>query len=240
MFTIRSVDRNVVEYVGPQYVPAREDAWSSTFDLLPGKYTVEIYDKNGDGLFSGGLGSRDGAWQLVAVYDDDDDNETELAQGGTGFFLTQIQEFVVANRPLESCISKKSFEEQFGPDNGVVCECTTPAARNEDGGEEEIELVCRHGVDDEICAVNHAPCGPSIMGCCGDRHCNNGLCRTSSKVSGKVSVAKTENGSTAGGVENRSSREGATATTNNNLRRQLLRGEKNAQTTQSNEYNMIR
>lgn len=212
MFTIRSLDRNVVEYAGPQYVPAREDAWSSTFELLPGRYSVEVYDRNGDGLFSGGFGTHDGAWQLVADYDyEGGAPETELARGDSGFFITEIHEFVVNDRPLESCMSTKSFEEQAGSTLGVMCECNT-----NDG---QVELVCRNS-NDEVCATNHSPCGTSTV-CCGNRQCSNGLCRASSKAPGKQSVAQLEDGSIGGA--DRTSRGG---TNNNNLRRQLIRGEK--------------
>ncbi len=199
MFTIRSLDRDVVEYAGPQYVPAREDAWSSTFELVPGRYAVEIFDKNGDGLFSGSLGSRNGAWQLVALYDNGGGAETELATGDSGFFINQIQEFVVANRPLESCMSKKFLEEQIGEALGVVCECNT-------GSQGQVDLVCRNN-SDEVCAINHAPCGPTSSGgldCCGNHQCNSGLCRTATKGSGKTSVSRLDEGSGgAGGRLNR-------------------------------------
>ena len=179
MFTIRSLDRNVVEHAGPQYVPAREEAWSSSFELIPGHYSLAIFDKTGDGLFSGSLGSQNGAWQLVAMYDGEVGPETELAIGDAGFFITQVEEFVVANRPLESCMSSKWSEEQFGEALGVVCECIT-------GNLGQVDLTCRSS-DGEVCAINHAACNPSTTGgtgCCGNRQCSNGLCRSISVTGG--------------------------------------------------------
>lgn len=106
-FRILSKDRNgEVEYVGPKYVPDRESAWVSVIFLLPGEYTLEVFDLAGNGLSPGNSGSeKKGSWVLTALYEDN--IETELASGGANFFQKDLTDFVV------DAIEAKTLEPVF-------------------------------------------------------------------------------------------------------------------------------
>ncbi len=98
-FRILSKDENnQVEYAGPKYVPDRESAWISKIDLLPGAYTLEIFDMAGNGLSPyAGDDRTQGSWTLIAMYDDD--VEIMLASGGANFEQTDLVDFVVSEEP---------------------------------------------------------------------------------------------------------------------------------------------
>jgi len=100
-FRVISKDRtDQVEYAGPKYVPGRESVWTSKIFLLPGAYTLEIFDMGGNGLSPGASGSdKKGSWALTAWYED---VEMELASGGANFLYKDVTDFVVKTIETES------------------------------------------------------------------------------------------------------------------------------------------
>lgn len=93
-FRVLSKTNGEVEYAGPKYVPDRESAWISKIDLLPGEYTLEIFDMAGNGMSPhAGEDRTKGSWILTAMYDDG--MERLLKTGGADFEQTDLVDFVV-------------------------------------------------------------------------------------------------------------------------------------------------
>ena len=96
-FRVLSKDSGQVEYAGPKYVPDRESAWISKIDLLPGDYTLEIFDMAGNGMSPhAGEDRTKGSWSLTAVYDDG--MERLLATGDANFEQFDLVDFVVLEK----------------------------------------------------------------------------------------------------------------------------------------------
>ena len=110
-FRIISKDRDgQVEYAGPKYVPGRESSWTSGIYLVPGAYTLEIFDIASNGL-SPNDRDKKGSWSLAALYEDKI-FETKLASGGANFLQKDLVDFVVddieTQRPTQKPTQKPS------------------------------------------------------------------------------------------------------------------------------------
>ena len=112
-FRILSKDRNgEVEYAGPKYVPARGSAWRSQVFLVPGEYTIEIFDMAGDGLSPGDSGSE-GWWTLIASYENG--GEKLLASGGANFGQKDLTDFVVESIESQTPTTRPTQSPTKGP-----------------------------------------------------------------------------------------------------------------------------
>ena len=92
-FAFRNTDTDQIEYVGPQYVPARAEFVESEFLLpVPGNYAVEIHDTKGDGLTNPDFAKKlpNGSWSISAEYNNGARIE-DLASGDHDFKKLQTR-----------------------------------------------------------------------------------------------------------------------------------------------------
>lgn len=96
-FSVQSKKTLKNVYAGPQYIPKRNGNHEESLFLLPGEYTFDVYDTEGDGLVSS---MGDGSWKLSALYDGC--TKTEIATGGHSFKNQQVTRFVVSDRTVSN------------------------------------------------------------------------------------------------------------------------------------------
>ena len=90
-FAVRNQASGAIEYAGPTYVvPDRDSSsiWSSSFQLVEGRYTFEVYDRELNGL-SDPLDQRKGEWQLYA-------------RGSTAFDLVASGDYAFSKESITS------------------------------------------------------------------------------------------------------------------------------------------
>jgi hypothetical protein len=201
-FAVRSKDTLETVYAGPEYIPTRNGKYKESVFLLPGEYTFEVYDVEGNGLVSS---TGDGFWKVSALYDGF--TETELANGGASFKNQQVTKFdvsegttsnskctgnndaekispnidnvadvsdIVPDDKTNKCLNEKDAEMAVGKIFGTTCECLTSTASA------TVEVSCVDG-DGKSCAHNYQTCTTS-SDCCSGRRCLSGKCRSSSPI----------------------------------------------------------
>jgi secreted trypsin-like serine protease len=167
-FAVRErTTRNIV-HAGPQYTPERGASEIEEFFLMPGDYTFEVWDTDGSGLRSKGVG-QEGSWYLTALYDGS--TETRLAEGGADFDQKQSTDFSLgaaslksSNPAMETCLLEKETEEIAGSLIGTSCQCS-------DSG----ELTCYDG-SGQVCQRKNQSC-VFDADCCNGRDCRANICR---------------------------------------------------------------
>ena len=115
-FAIRNKVTGLIEYAGPHFVAFQGSTQESFLSLLPGEYTMEVYDTlGGNGLRCPdptGLSCiwyPDGSWNLHATYPDRD-AEVEIASGNAYFQYLQTTDFGIEghSNPDQSSPSESS------------------------------------------------------------------------------------------------------------------------------------
>jgi len=205
-FAVRSRTTREIAYSGPTYTPKRDETRKSTFHLLPGQYTFEVYDTKGNGL-TVGAGKVDGSWTLAALYDGV--TETPLASGDAYFEKLQTTNFSVEQRtgpappkeqaPVEApvdadlaiCLNQKAAEESNASLFGTSCSC-----------DQGSQLTCRNN-DNEVCQPQYSSCSASSE-CCSGRSCRSGLCRETGATITERDDSRLGNDSMGGSANRRS------------------------------------
>lgn len=209
-FAIKNKKTQEIVYAGPEYIPTRNGNHRETVFLLPGDYSFDVYDIQGNGLQSS---QGNGSWKILALYDGA--TETEIATGGADFNNQQVTRFVLGERTfplddndiedtspdtnvsiimqqLDKCLEAKTSqlanEEMFSS----ACSCVASPSS------QDIVLSCFHesGV---VCAHKYQSCSTSDD-CCGEFECETGKCGREARV--PVSLGRDRNrisGSSASG-----------------------------------------
>jgi hypothetical protein len=196
-FSVRSKKTLETVYAGPEYIPTRRGNHKEAVFLLPGEYTFDVYDVEGNGLVSP---YGDGFWKVSALYDGV--TETDVADGGADFKDQQVTKFVISegttsniedtapnpdnisdvsdviSENLNKCLDEKDAEMVIGEMFSTTCDCAPSAISD------EFELSCTDE-NGESCAHNYQNCDAS-SDCCSGGRCMNGKCRSSApKTSGR-------------------------------------------------------
>ena len=216
-FAIRSKETLQNVYAGPEYIPTRDGNHKESLFLLPGEYTFDVFDVEGNGLESA---NGDGFWKLYALYDGS--TETEIANGGPSFRSQQVTKFVVAeikapindvedtaangvvvdivSDEMRKCLDARD-SELASPDM-VSSTCACERSQKSD----EIVLGCFHDNSDrEPCRYKYQTCS-NPNDCCGERTCMAGKCRSSALVTTGRENNRLSLGSAGGAAAGRSSR----------------------------------
>ncbi|KAL3924038.1 MAG: hypothetical protein SGILL_001287, partial [Bacillariaceae sp.] len=210
-FSIREQRSRNIVYTGPTYTPERGERAKSEFYLLPGDYTFEVYDTDGNGLMSEGNG-EDGSWYLEALYSDS--NEDRVASGGPFFGREDYVNFRVdpaqatpgptpaptnppptnppTNNPAtDACLVSKAKEDIAGALFGTTCECFSDAG----------QLICRNG-NNQVCQTLNRECVIN-QDCCSGRGCRAGFCRDNNTGGGGSREDSRLGGAAIGGAAGR-------------------------------------
>ena len=207
-FSVQSKETYETVYAGPEYIPKRNGNHKESFFLLPGEYTFDVYDTEGDGLVST-YGS--GSWRLSALYDGC--TATELATGGASFSNQQVTRFVVSegtnsgncggnidaiSEELSECTDEKEIEVALGAQYSTTCECAPSASSG------AIELFCVDAIG-RSCASLHHTCTVN-SDCCSGRRCAGGKCRSNAASSTGNRDSNRIGNTSVGGAAARSAR----------------------------------
>mmetsp|Transcript_6737 Transcript_6737/g.16549 ORF Transcript_6737/g.16549 Transcript_6737/m.16549 type:complete len:391 (-) Transcript_6737:213-1385(-) len=207
-FSVQSKKTYETVYAGPEYIPKRNGNHKESLFLLPGEYTFDVYDTEGDGLVST---YGNGSWKLSALYDGC--TATEIATGEASFSNQQATRFVVSERTnsnncggynnaisdeLSQCLDQKEVELAVGTQYSTTCDCAPNASSG------AIELSCLDATD-RSCAYLYQTCTTSTD-CCSGRRCTSGQCRSSSQSSSGNRDSKRIGDTSVGGAAARSAR----------------------------------
>jgi len=190
-FAVRSKKTLETVYAGPEYIPTRNGIHKESVFLLPGEYTFDLFDTEGNGLASS---YGDGSWKLSALYDGV--TKTDVADGSADFKDQQVTKFVISegtidtaptpdnisdvtdviSENLNKCLSERDGEMVIGNMYSTTCDCA-PSATSD-----AFVLSCTDA-NGESCAHNYQSCDSS-SDCCNGGRCRNGKCRSSAPKTG--------------------------------------------------------
>jgi Trypsin len=98
LYAIRSISDQSIVHTGPEVVADRNSQVNTTLYLIPGQYTMEVYDTYGNGMMGRDNTPADqtvGGWELFVTSEKNDTALKLVGKGDGNFTRRQVTEFEV-------------------------------------------------------------------------------------------------------------------------------------------------
>jgi hypothetical protein len=202
LYAIRLVSDQTIVYTGPEVIASRNSQVNTTLYLIPGQYTMEVYDTYGNGMMGRDNTLADptmGGWELFAENNYDNIKNTGpilLAKSDGNFTQRQVTEFqvtldmnsyettdsvsdstrIAGNLTMEECLlllQSDADSSMYAHDG--LCECQIVITTS-NLPNQLYEYICpENSPPVNQCSLEYHPC-QSTLQCCQNFDCINDLC----------------------------------------------------------------
>jgi hypothetical protein len=200
LYAIRSVSDQLIVHTGPEIVAKSNSQVNTTLYLIPGQYTMEVYDTYGNGMTGRDNTPADptyGGWELFAENDNDSTGPVLLAKGDGNFTRRQVTTFEVLmamdsdetstdpdrdgitiawNLTMDECLLLQRDPYYSDDVTDTSCECRVVTTATSNLHNQLFDWICsENSTNVNECSLQYHPCQTS-EDCCQKFYCINDLC----------------------------------------------------------------